>query len=373
MKANNEKKYFSLSSIMTFFSLGIKKILENPANAITALLYLQGLIANAQMPSNKSLVASYNFNGNVLDQSGNENDGVMYGIDFVNDKFNNSMSAANFDGKTYIKIKADKFPIAERTISLWFKTTIFNLTADRDRGGILLGYGGETCGTSFLLDINNCIGAPANSYEIQAHCDVDQVVYVDNSMYGSVPEWTHLAITTQRNESQIYLNGLLVKSEFNLYMNNTVVSGRDFGIGTGTNPNTGKTPFFNAGAPNFNGTIDNLYVYRIALNNTEIYALYEKDNDPANYITSVEKDVDPTTESILTGIATVLAPTIATLLMFSIYKKVNNSFKRQRAFEKNSIEAIPNIGNGSSCKIEFEKKAAGVIPEVDRRSSLQFK
>jgi hypothetical protein len=54
--------------------------------------------------SSATLAAHYKFDGNVEDQSGNENDGTKLGASFVDDRFGNENSALYFDGNNNDKV-----------------------------------------------------------------------------------------------------------------------------------------------------------------------------------------------------------------------------------------------------------------------------
>jgi len=76
---------------------------------VTTLIILLTLslseLAHAQIPTS-GLVAYWPFNGNANDESGNKNDGIVYGASLTSDRFGNMNSAYNFDGiNDYIFIK----------------------------------------------------------------------------------------------------------------------------------------------------------------------------------------------------------------------------------------------------------------------------
>jgi Concanavalin A-like lectin/glucanases superfamily len=85
---------------------------------------LSALMANAA-PSTDGLVASYSFDGNSRDRSGNGNDAIVVGATLTQDRFGINSSAYHFDGiKQYIVVLAPKsLPLssAARTITAWVK------------------------------------------------------------------------------------------------------------------------------------------------------------------------------------------------------------------------------------------------------------
>jgi len=66
-------------------------------------LLCSGAQANADISS--GLAASFPFNGNANDASGNGNNGVVYGATLIADRFGNANSAYSFDGTDdYVRI-----------------------------------------------------------------------------------------------------------------------------------------------------------------------------------------------------------------------------------------------------------------------------
>ena len=62
---------------------------------VICVLFLSGL-AHANLE--EGLIAYYPFNGNANDQSGNGNDGTVYGATLTEDRFGNLNNAYSFDG-----------------------------------------------------------------------------------------------------------------------------------------------------------------------------------------------------------------------------------------------------------------------------------
>jgi hypothetical protein len=85
---------------------------------------LSALTANSAS-STVGLVASYSFDGNSRDNSGNGNDGIVVGATLTQDRFGADGSAFHFDGTNqYIVVLAPKsLPLvnAARTITAWVK------------------------------------------------------------------------------------------------------------------------------------------------------------------------------------------------------------------------------------------------------------
>lgn len=85
--------------------------------------------ATASADLNTGLVAYYPFNGNANDESGNGNNGAVYGATLITDRFGNANSAYNFDGADYISISdtpelSGGTPLV-KSVSVWFKANAF--------------------------------------------------------------------------------------------------------------------------------------------------------------------------------------------------------------------------------------------------------
>lgn len=99
-------------------------------------LYLEALGNTKRFVSDNGLVAHYPFNGNANDESGNGNDGTVYGnVALTTDRFGNANSAYLFTQQTtsfvppdYIEVNDDNsldFTTAY-SISLWFNQFTLN-------------------------------------------------------------------------------------------------------------------------------------------------------------------------------------------------------------------------------------------------------
>jgi len=96
------------------------------------------------------LVANYKMNGNALDSSGYNNNGIVSGSTLVNDRFEKSNSAYTFNGNSYIEVLNNpEISFTETqsfTLGVWVKTTIGSsslnskILVKRRRGWILVYY-----------------------------------------------------------------------------------------------------------------------------------------------------------------------------------------------------------------------------------------
>lgn len=223
------------------------------------------------LPSN-GLVAWYPFNGNANDESGNGNNGTVNGATLTSDRNGNENSAYYFSGSnsnpTYIQGDCSNFPIEERTVSVWFFANDIGFGQVSGRG--LLGYGGQTCGQSWIQHI--CITQSPNTYEVQGHCNNEAV----NVNYGSTHpnnQWHNWIISTSALGTQFYIDGELIFSDV-VFINQTNVAGKVFIFGSVVSEN--GNGFFNGDVNSipFNGFLDDIAIYNRALTQEEITALY---------------------------------------------------------------------------------------------------
>ena len=241
---------------------------------LCAAMVLNTEVCNAQnlpayLPAN-GLEAWYPFNGNANDESGNGNDGVVNGATLTSDRNGNSNSAFSFNGSNYIIGSANNFPVQERSVSIWFYSD--NIGAGYS-GRALFGYGGQTCGQSWNMTLDNAGSQNGqNSFEVQCHCNVFSITH----NYGNNPpinEWHNWIATTSSFGTNFFLDGILVMSS-PIFVNNTITSSKNFTIGCYTYENgigallndINNTPWF--------GYLDDIAIYNRALTQEEVTALY---------------------------------------------------------------------------------------------------
>ncbi len=84
------------------------------------------IVVKHKIPLN-GLIAYYPFNGNANDESGNGNNGTVYGAILTTDRYGNTNSAYSFDGiNDYINIGNNVKPPFPLTISTWVKINGFH-------------------------------------------------------------------------------------------------------------------------------------------------------------------------------------------------------------------------------------------------------
>jgi hypothetical protein len=236
------------------------KLLER-LNAITLQL-------NPPVDITTGLVAYFPFSGNAGDSSGNGNHGTVNGATLTTDRFGSLQKAYLFSGSTitpsYIIGNCSSFPTGVRTVSLWF---FANDIGTGTAGRALWGYGGQTCGQSWLQNIDN-FGNGGNIYEVQGHCTNQQVLYNygENHPNGN---WIHWLITTDPSTgTNFYLNGVKVKTDAT-FINQTYVTGKKFVFGSYIS-NDGNNYLWDNNCNPFNGKLDDIRIYNRNLTQSEI-------------------------------------------------------------------------------------------------------
>ncbi|MGE5355627.1 MAG: LamG-like jellyroll fold domain-containing protein [Deltaproteobacteria bacterium] len=220
---------------------------------------------NTDDDCNNYLVAYYPFNGNSEDQTANNIDQVAYGtgLTLTTDRCGNPNSAYQFASNSYMKTSANMLPIGDRTISLWFNASDVN-----NKPGIF-SYGGGFCGATFFMGANV---SGLNSYMVQGHCNYNkaEVAYT----VPPVNNWYHWVVTISGNSQKVYINGVL-KGTFNSYNTQNFVAGKDFSLGVINSP-TGFAPYTDGNVGYFNGKLDDIRIYNVAVSEQQILNLYNE-------------------------------------------------------------------------------------------------
>jgi hypothetical protein len=213
----------------------------------------------------QGLVGYWPFCGNANDESGNGNNGTVNGATLTTDRFGNAGKAYSFDGNgDYIGASSNNLPSAERTISIWFNGSSFL------GGPALLGYGGNGCGSSFFVAINQ---PPIPNVIInQSHCVVDSLT--SPFSINDTNSWHHLVITTSQNGTNHFIDGQKT-AENSTFISNTYVSNRDFAIGSNVG-NDGYMPWVDANQTWWKGSLDDIAIWNRALSQSEITQLYNQ-------------------------------------------------------------------------------------------------
>jgi YVTN family beta-propeller protein len=225
------------------------------------------------VPTN-GLVAWYPFTGNANDSSGNGNNGTVNGATLTYDRFCNPNSAYSFNAiGDYITGSCTNYPTADRTISLWFFSTNFNMSPPQSG---LMGYGGGGYAVSWYEVLSSTY------YGMSCHWNVNTVL----SNYSSGPpsnQW-HLWVTTiDTSGTKFYIDGLLYSSS-PTYISNTMVNGKVFVFGQIVSPD-GISAYTDGSVGQYQGVLDDIGIWNRALTPAEVMGLYVI-NNPATITTN---------------------------------------------------------------------------------------
>jgi hypothetical protein len=209
---------------------------------------------------NDGLAAYYKFDGDATDSSGHGHHGTVYGATLT---AGISGGAYSFDGvDDYISADATGLPTGARTVALWFYA---NTVANHPG---LLGYGGQICGTSWIMDVNNR-GTYPPCFQMQGHCESNEIDWpYDTPPVGA---WYHFAVTTDSAGTTMYVNGEM-KVANDTFVHNTYVDGTDLAIGVIVDPH-GVAPYCDVNTCYSSGVIDEVRIYDRALSGDEVQQL----------------------------------------------------------------------------------------------------
>lgn len=211
--------------------------------------------AFAQIPTN-GLVAYYPFSGNANDLSGNVNNGTVNGATLTTDRFGNANSAYQFyaSNQNYIEVLTTNYPIAARTISAWvyFDGAVNSGNPPYDFQTIF-DYGNTTRG----LLVNSSTKKIMYNYGTG-----NQPISTDSVNTGA---WKHIVFVMDSTANcSFYINGVLKGTGNINSFTNTVLNGIG-NIGRSTN-----SMWY------FNGKLDDIRIYNVAIDSVGISALYNE-------------------------------------------------------------------------------------------------
>jgi uncharacterized protein (TIGR02145 family) len=222
----------------------------------TLLLAVLGILVgiNAQIPTD-GLVAHYPFDGNANDESGNGNDGTVYGATLTTDRFGNENSAYSFNGidnRIFIgnSLLAEGYNIS---ISCWFKAnnSVGQIISTGNRNSYNIGVGTERINSGLYLSDN-----------ADGHGSTAEITF-DESY-----EWTHVVVTYDGTNHKLYRNGELV--------DNQIAEGAVFS-NQAVYLNIGVYQYFGSNySAWFSGLIDDVRLYNQTITENEIQALYQE-------------------------------------------------------------------------------------------------
>lgn len=241
-----------------------------------------------------NLIAFYPFNGNSIDESGNNNNGNVFQAKLTNDRFGNFNSAYSFDGiNDRIEIPNDSTLNFQNgiTLNFWIKTNSFY---DREQYPLSHGNWENRWKVSIT---NKKIRWTVKTNTGVKDLDTETEIKLD-SIYN-------VSVSYNGSDLEIYLNGNL--DAFTNFTGKILTTNINLMIGQVLPGNSNY---------NFNGTLDDLRIYDYSLPREEINNLY-------NITTSVEmnNDVIPAKTSLYQNYPNPFNP--STEIIFDLNKASN--------------------------------------------------
>ena len=194
----------------------------------------EGEVPVVQKPEEPVLYASYPFNGNADDASGNGHNATAVGPSLTSDRFGNENSAYLFDGEDdYIILHyLPYFPggNSSRSITGWFNS--IDTEADIM---MLFGFGYPDTTYNFQVGIGPNYKTEQNEFRVNAWGDtfdwrtgVTSAEYLDG-------KWHHVAVTYDGEVTMFYIDGILggTTSDYQYYTdseNSRLVIGREIDL-----------------------------------------------------------------------------------------------------------------------------------------------
>ncbi|NCA82795.1 MAG: LamG domain-containing protein [Opitutae bacterium] len=217
----------------------------------------ENLEAESHAPSTlkEGLVAYYPFNGNAKDESGNGNDGKVYGVTLVPDRFGNSGSAFDFNGAAWIEIGPVLTRYDNATLCAWIKLNptftglggIVTKTRNPDGSGTGLRIGVDT----FLPNVGFNRPSPLINTSRSADSSIND------------EHWHYVVGVIDGTSMSLYVDG--VRKDSYSFGPGSVASTGPCYIGREL---SGREPRF------FSGIIDDVQIYARPLTADEIQELY---------------------------------------------------------------------------------------------------
>ena len=226
------------------------------------------IVIKSKSPINldSGLVACYPFNGNANDESGNGNNGTVYGATLTTDRFGNPNSAYSFNGVSdYISLPSSIMIRKDMSISFWLETNeTDNNSWPYSTSLIIRDLGGS------VRDWSICFG---NGGKIEFNTGGDSTgdhVLISNANVNNA-KWNHIVIVKDAENylKKIYINSILDNDintvnddKYTDFVNNN----NSIGLGGVTPPS--------ASLSYINGKMDDFCFYNRVLNQSEITTLY---------------------------------------------------------------------------------------------------
>ncbi len=252
----------------------------------TILFILTCLISSPIISQNNSTLPTqglelyYPFNGNANDSSGNGNNGTVAGATLTADRFGVANSAYSFDGSTSTIRCGDildsvfSAPIAKFSVSGWAYSKTYG--SFQTGGGFIVGKNAGGTYGPYQWSVSHIGGLIIGG----VFSDTAQQNYVELSCPMATNQWFHFVLVfdgslPEMQRVKLYVNGqssnTAVYQHVGTLGTTTTNSAQNLSIGATYSANNPESP-----DDFYNGNIDDIRIYTIALDSTAIQALYHE-------------------------------------------------------------------------------------------------
>jgi hypothetical protein len=240
---------------------------------------------NPPIPTS-GMVAYLPFNNNLMDESGNGNNGEFHGGKYTFDRFGNDKKSIYFGGTEisqgytgYALIPNSNSLIfsSDFSISIWVSVKTYSGMSIDNNGYIINSQDGihtlfskGGINTGFIANIKPKSSVDSVFYgfknDISFGVNNFELVKSLKGISNTINNWIHLTYIVQSSILKIYKNGVLINSKIvNSPIDINVMNSNAIRLGV-VPPNEGRFPL--------NGSLDDLRIYNRALSDAEVQALY---------------------------------------------------------------------------------------------------
>ena len=221
------------------------------------------------------LVAYYPFNGNANDESGNGNNGTIYGATLTTDRFGNTNKAYSFDGvDDYVNCGTGNGSFnfssyTNFTLAVWIKTA---MSPSSNTWPMIIS---KETGPSVRTGYNIVINPADSSWGSVGTVFIE--VFSSSKTSGAVSttlindnQWHYIVGIRRGNTIEIYVDGSLENSRS--CIEDDISNNMKMVIGKHSTNNSSFLPF--------KGTLNDIRIYNRALSESEIQELYNEGTTP---------------------------------------------------------------------------------------------
>lgn len=293
---------------------------------ILVAIFATSNLSYTQLPNyvtEDALLAWWSFEQNALDKSQNNHNGNISNVNFDIDANGNLNSSANFHGipTSFVRVnhteKLNFPPSQDFTVSMWIK--VASNPNNGPKSGILTKWNENQNNFSYpyrvaSTDLGNGTSEIVwENYHSPTYTQNTISTIVDNNRY------IHLTFVVKNHTVSIYRNGIYESSK--TFQDRDYRNSFDIFIGK-RNIVTQR---------NFRGNIDELGIWNRALNDCEIYALYQRSSDNSLIVEVINN---------------------AGILYHINYNNLNLSYQWFKCLDNGEIENIENANSDSYEPIE---------------------